>query len=147
MDPTGGPGMIRNWPFPASYLVQINFSMLGRDGAARELRSWVRKEAQGWLPVPTAKAAAIPYDPLKWLSTLRLDAARRAAGLTVSRTLDELRAFATRFPVPTGSPVLPDYSSVGAWSTATAKAKRQVLEFEADPVGFERRALGFWRFP
>ena len=64
------------------FVVQPNFTRYGVETVLKQLEAWARKEARNYPPSPRARAAELPSDALKWLAVLRLDRARRPAGVT-----------------------------------------------------------------
>jgi hypothetical protein len=69
-----------------TYVVQPNFSLFGVETVIKELENWARKEAKNYPQAPRAKAAALPFDALKWLAVTRLEDARRETRVSFDDT-------------------------------------------------------------
>jgi hypothetical protein len=119
----GSPEILRAY-YENSYVVQTDFSLYGVEAVIKEFEAWARKEARQYRPSPRAKAAEPPYDALKWLAVLRVEDARRKAGMTFEATQETLAVYRRQHPRTDGNDVLPIYASHGAWSKARADAQR-----------------------
>jgi hypothetical protein len=116
-----------------TYVVQPNFSLFGVETVLKELEDWARKEARNYPRAPRAKAAALPFDALKWLAVSRLEDARRAARVSFDATLQALLEYRRQHPLRDPNDVFPDYASHGAWSKARSDAKRCRIKFLSHP--------------
>jgi hypothetical protein len=83
-----------------SYVLLPNFSVFGVEVVIAEFEVWARNEAKLHRPSPRAKAAALPYDNLKWLAVLRVDEARQKACINFDKANDSLKAYRIKNPVP-----------------------------------------------
>jgi len=130
-------------PSYGCYVLRVNFAPDGVEAVIREFAKWARKEAKNFARRKLAKAAEPPFDCLKWLSALRLEAARKKAGLNFEDVQKALRQYRDRYPVRSHSDVLPFYASRGAWCKARGDAEKLVRLLESDLVAFEKRVFVF----
>ena len=122
-----------------TYLVRADFSSRGIGAVVRELTAWARAEAKNLPRHSRGKGADRPYEFLKWLSVLRLEGARRVAGVGFDRVQETLGRHQRACPVANAAPVLPIYASHGAWSKAKGDAQKLIDLLGSDPLAFERR--------
>ena len=125
------------------YLLQADFRSWGVGAVVRELTAWARAEAKRLPKRPRGKGADLPYECLKWLAVLRLEAARRLVGVKFGGVQEAVRRHQRACPVQSAAPVLPIYASHGAWSKAKRDAQKLVDLLAADPVAFQERVLLF----
>ena len=132
-----------NEPLPQNYFVRVNFSAAGSEAVVAALTAWAREQAKKFPRRKSAKAAEPPFACLRWLSAWRLDLVRRPAHVSFDDVKFLLAEHERKFPVVNSSPVLPDYSSHGAWSKAKGDAQALRELFETDPKAFEKRLAVF----
>ena len=81
-------------------------------------------ESKRYRPSRRAQAANLPFDALKWLAVLRIDEARRKAGVTIGKARETVKAFGLRCAFNHYGDVFPNYTSDGGWSKARTDALR-----------------------
>ena len=123
------------------YAVVVDFAGFGGHAAAKALSGWAREEAKKFPQMRRGKGAAPPFEWLKWLAALRLETARKEAGLRFGEVQAALLKHQSEFPIAGASPTLPLYASHGAWSKAIGDARRGLELLGTEPVAFERRIL------
>lgn len=116
-----------------SYVVIPNFRLHGVEAVIKEFEKWVRNEAKQYPRSPRAQAAELPFDTLKWLAVLRLDEARRKAGVTIERARETVVGYRHAYPKPDPNGVFPAYASDGAWSKARNDATKCQARSSNDP--------------
>ena len=107
-----------------AYTIIPNFSLHGVEAVIKAFEKWARQEAKQYRRSRRAQAAELPFDALKWLAVLRLDTARRQAGLTIGTARATLERYLKKKLQPDVGWVFPAYASDGAWSKASRDAKR-----------------------
>lgn len=116
----------------SSYVVQPNFSVHGVEAVIKEFEVWARKEAKQHRQSPRAKAAEPPFNALKWLAVLRVEAVRCQAGINFERAQEALINYRLQHPRLDASGVFPIYASHGAWSKARTDAQRLLTKVLTD---------------
>jgi hypothetical protein len=116
-----------------AYVIQPNFSLCGVETVIKALETWARKEAKNYPPAPRAKAAALPFDALKWLAVSRLEDARRKARVSFDYAQQALLEYRRTHPLPDQNDVFPIYASHGAWSKARSDARRCRVKLLSQP--------------
>lgn len=117
-----------------AYVIVPNFRGHGVEAVIKEFAKWARQEAKQHPPTRRAQAAELPFDALKWLAVLRLDAARRMAGVTIERARETVRAYRQKHPHATyHGDVFPVYASDGAWSKARKDATKCQAKAKINP--------------
>jgi len=129
--------------FGEGYAVTLDFRSAGGHAVAKALSAWARLEAKKFPSVRRGKGAAPPFEMLKWLAALRLEAARQEAGASFSEVEAALGMHQRDYPIADASPTLPLYSGHAAWSKAIGDARRSVRMLAKEPVAFEQRILLF----
>lgn len=112
-----------------AYVIRPNFSGAGVEAVIKQFELWARMEAKKHTRSPRAKAAAPPFDLLKWLAVGRVDAARVAAKLTYEVARVALMEYRRANPRLDPNGVFPIYASHGAWSKARRDAERFRIRF------------------
>jgi hypothetical protein len=107
-----------------AYVVIPSFSLHGVEAVIKAFEKWARQESKQYRRSRRAQAAELPFDTLKWLAVLRLDAARRMAGVTIGTARDTLKIYLKKNLQLDVGGVFPAYASDGAWSKASRDAKR-----------------------
>ena len=107
-----------------AYVVIPSFSLHGVEAVIGELTTWARLESKQYRRSRRAQAAELPFDALKWLAVLRLDEARRMAGVTIGTARATLKIYLKKNLLFDVGGVFPTYASDGAWSKASRDAKR-----------------------
>jgi hypothetical protein len=125
------------------YAMFIAFGRWGIVAMVKWLTRWLRQEAKNHAPVRRGKGAAPPFEWLKWLAALRLEAARNEAGASYEELMAALAEHQRSYPIANASPTLPLYSGHGAWSKAIGDARKSLALLESDPLKFEKRILLF----
>ncbi len=117
-----------------AYVVVPNFRGHGVEAVIKEFAKWARQEAKQHPPARRAQAAELPFDALKWLAVLRLDQARRQAGVTIERARETVSAYRQKHPqVVCHGDVFPVYASDGAWSKARNDATKSQAKSKINP--------------
>ena len=116
-----------------SYVVIPNFGLHGVEAVIKEFEKWARTEAKQHPRSPRAQAAELPFDTLKWLAVLRLDGARRKAGVTIERARETVEGYRHAYRKPDPNGVFPAYASDGAWSKAKNDATKCQAKSSNDP--------------
>lgn len=124
------------------YVMTMGFETAGSDAVVKALSGWARQEAKKFPRVRRGKGSAPPFEWLKWLAALRLEAARKEAGVSFAEVQAMLVKHQLEHPIVDASPTLPVYASHGAWSKAIGEARKWLAMLETDPVAFERRVMG-----
>jgi hypothetical protein len=119
-----------------TYVVQPNFSFCGVETVIKELETWARKEARNYPRAPRAKAAALPFDALKWLAVSRLEDARSKPCVSFDNAHKALVDYRRKHPFPDRGAVFPIYASHGAWSKARSEANRCRVKLLSQPSFF-----------
>ena len=116
-----------------SYVVVPDFTGHGVEAVIKGLETWARKEAKEYPPSRRAQAADLPFEALKWLAVLRLDAARRQADVTIEKARETVKAFGLKYGQDHPGSVFPDYSSDGGWSKARTDALKCQTQSKNNP--------------
>lgn len=125
------------------YVMTLGFESWGSDAVGKALTQWARQEAKKFPRVRRGKGAAPPFELLKWLSALRLEAVRTEAGVRFESVQAALLEHQREYPIADASPTLPLYASHGAWSKAISDARKCLALLESEPLAFEKRILLF----
>ena len=117
-----------------AYVVIPNFRVHGVEAVIKQFAKWARQESKQHPPSPRAQAAELPFDALKWLAVLRLDQARRKAGVTIAKARETVGAYRQKHPrVMCHGDVFPVYASDGAWSKARNDATKCQVKSKSNP--------------
>ena len=118
-----------------AYVVVPNFRVHGVEAVIKRFAKWARQESKQHPPSPRAQAAELPFDALKWLAVLRLDQARRTAGITIEKARETVRAYRQKHPQTFClGDVFPVYASDGAWSKARNDATKCQIKSRSSPA-------------
>lgn len=117
-----------------AYVMVPDFTGHGVEVVIQKLEAWARKEAKEYPPSRRAQAAELPFDALKWLAVLRLDAARRQADVTIAKARKTAEAFGLKYRQDHYGDVFPNYSSDGGWSKARTDALKCQSQSKNNPA-------------
>lgn len=118
-----------------AYVVMPNFRGHGVEAVIKAFEKWARHEAKQHPPSRRAQAAELPFDALKWLAVLRIDEARRQAGVTIERAREIVSAYRQKHPQALyHGDVFPVYASDGAWSKARNDATKCQTKAKSNPA-------------
>jgi hypothetical protein len=134
MPPYGAHPEITAHRLQHSYVVVPNFRVHGVEAVIKELEKWARQAAKNYPASRRAQAAELPFDTLKWLAVLRLEAARKKVEkLTIQSAREALAQYQRSHRQPDANGVFPMYASDGAWVRAKNNAGGCLEKSVKDP--------------
>jgi len=117
-----------------AYVIIPNFTGRGVVAVTRQFGKWASAESNQYPPSRRAQAAHLPFDALKWLAVLRIDEARRQAGVTIDKARATVKAYGLQHPFNHHGDAFPNYSSDGGWSKARTDALKCQTQARTNPA-------------